>query len=429
MITALMIITLIVCLMIGMPIAFSVAASSMIFISIQGFPTLSVVSQKMVEGVNSFPFLALPLFILAGEIMMYGSTPRLMRFANMLVGKVPGGLGAATSVGCAFFGAVSGSGVASTAAVGNIVEPEMIKKGYSRAFTASLVAGAGNLGMIIPPSFTMVMYGATGGVSIGALFVAGVLPGLILSAGFLLLSIFIGKIRGYRDSQLAQLSLHDRLKILGDAILPLIMPLIILGGVLTGIFTPTESAAVASIYAFFLAGFVYKEIKFKTLIKICSNSTMTTAIVMLIIATSASFSWLSAMNGIPEMFTKAMISLSSDPTTIVVLVTILMIILGTFMDANCLIILLTPILVPLMHTIGVDTVHFGIIFIVSMAIGGVTPPLALSLFVSTRIARIGVDQTFPDCLYVVAVMVVVNMLLIFFPDISLYLPEISGLIK
>ena len=422
-----MIITLAVCLFIGMPIAFAVASSSMIFIYLQGFPTLSVIPQKMVEGVNSFPFLALPLFILSGEIMMYGSTPRLMRLANMLVRKVPGGLGAATSIGCAFFGAVSGSGVAS--AVGNIVEPEMIKRGYSKAFTASLVAGAGNLGMIIPPSFTMVMYGATGGVSIGAMFVAGVLPGLLMSFAFVLLSIFIGKIRGYKDSEFASLTLKDRLFIVSDALLPLVMPLIILGGVMSGAVTPTESAAVASIYAFFLAGFVYKEINLSTIIKICSNSTLTTAIVMLVIATSASFSWLSAMNGIPEMFTKAMISLSDDPVTIVVLVTILMVILGTFMDANCLIILLTPILVPLMITIGFDTVHFGIILICSMAIGGVTPPLALSLFVSTRIAKIGVDQTFPDCLYVVGVMFVVTMILIFFPDISLYLPSLAGLVN
>lgn len=424
-----MILTLAVCLFIGMPIAFAVASSSMIFIYLQGFPTLSVIPQKMVEGVNSFPFLALPLFILSGEIMMYGSTPRLMRLANMLVRKVPGGLGAATSIGCAFFGAVSGSGVASTAAVGNIVEPEMIKRGYSKAFTASLVAGAGNLGMIIPPSFTMVMYGATGGVSIGAMFVAGVLPGLLMSLAFVLLSIFIGKIRGYKDSEFASLTLKDRLFIVSDALLPLVMPLIILGGVMSGAVTPTESAAVASIYAFFLAGFVYKEINLSTIIKICSNSTLTTAIVMLVIATSASFSWLSAMNGIPEMFTKAMISLSDDPVTIVVLVTILMVILGTFMDANCLIILLTPILVPLMITIGFDTVHFGIILICSMAIGGVTPPLALSLFVSTRIAKIGVDQTFPDCLYVVGVMFVVTMILIFFPDISLYLPSLAGLVN
>lgn len=426
---SIMIMTLVFGLVIGMPIAFAVASSSMIFVYLQGFPTIAVVPQKMVEGVNSFPFLALPLFILAGEIMMYGSTPRLMRLANMLVRKVPGGLGAATSIGCAFFGAVSGSGVASTAAVGNIVEPEMIKRGYSRSFTASLVAGAGNLGMIIPPSFTMVMYGATGGVSIGAMFVAGVLPGLLMSLAFVLFSIFIGKIRGYRDSEFAHLTLKQRLGIVGDAILPLIMPIIILGGVMSGITTPTESAAVASVYAFILAGFVYKEINFKILVKICSNSTMTTAIVMLVIATSASFSWLSAMNGIPEMFTNAMISLSNDPLTIVILVTILMVILGTFMDANCLIILLTPILVPLMISIGVDTVHFGIVFICAMAIGGVTPPLALSLFVSSRIAKIGVDKTFPDCIYVVLVMLAVTMLLIFIPDISLYLPKLSGLIK
>ena len=412
----------------GAPVAFAIAISAMAFVSLQGFPSLSIMAQRMVEGVDSFALMALPLFILSGEIMAYGSTPRLMRLANMLVGRVPGGLGAATAIGCGFFGAISGSGVATTVAVGGIMEPEMIRKGYSPSFTASLTAGAGVLGMIIPPSFCMVLYGASGGVSIGALFLAGVIPGVLSILSFVAFSVLVGAIRGYRESKQAALLLQQRVDIVCDALLPLFMPIIILGGVLSGVMTPTESAAAACVYSFILAAFVYREITFAEMIAICRRSAISTAIVMLIISMASPFGWIMAMNDIPALFAQTVTSIATQPLAVTALVTGVLLVLGTFMDGNSLIILLTPILLPLMTSLGLDPVHFGIILMMAMAVGGITPPLALSLFVSARIAGIKIEETFPDILYVVGILVLMTFLVIFVPSMALWLPRLAGII-
>jgi len=414
-------------LAIGAPVAFAIAISAMSFVHAQGFPSLGIMAQRMVEGVDSFALMALPLFILSGEIMAYGSTPRLMRLANLLVGRIPGGLGAAASIGCGFFGAISGSGVATTVAVGGIMAPEMIRKGYGRSFTASLIAGAGVLGMIIPPSFCMVLYGASGGVSIGAMFLAGFVPGFLSIFFLIVYSVVMGKIRGYREAERQQLTLGQHAAIVGDALLPLFMPVIILGGVLTGIVTPTESAAVACVYSFILAAFVYREITWREMIRICSRSSISTAIVMLIISMAAPFGWIMAMNDVPTLFAKTVMYISQNPMAVTLLVTGVMLVLGTFMDGNSLIILLTPILLPLMTSLGLDPVHFGIIMMMSMAVGGITPPLALSLFVSARIAGIKIEQTFPEILYVAGILVFVTVLIIFVPNIAMWLPRTFGI--
>jgi C4-dicarboxylate transporter DctM subunit len=414
-------------LLLGAPVSFAIGISAMSFVHAQGFPTLAIMAQRMVEGVDSFALMALPLFILSGEIMAYGSTPRLMRLANMLIGRIPGGLGAAACVGCGFFGAISGSGVATTVAVGGIMAPEMVRKGYGRSFTASLVAGAGVLGMIIPPSFCMVLYGASGGVSIGAMFMAGFIPGFLAIFSLIVYSVIVGKIRGYKEAGGRPLTLKERAAIVCDALLPLFMPVIILGGVLSGVVTPTECAAVASVYSFILAAFVYKEITAREMIKICSRSTISTAIVMLIISMAAPFGWIMAMNAVPALFATTVMSVASEPLAVTLLVTAVMLVLGTFMDGNSLIILLTPILLPLMTNLGLDPVHFGIIMMMSMAVGGITPPLALSLFVSVRIVGIKVEETFPEILYVVAILVFVTLLIVFIPDIAMWLPRTLGI--
>ena len=411
----------------GAPVAFAIAVSAMAFVAMQGFPSLSIMAQRMIEGVDSFALMALPLFILSGEIMAYGSTPRLMRLANMLVGRIPGGLGAAAAVGCGFFGAISGSGVATTVAVGGIMEPEMIRKGYAPSFTASLVAGAGVLGMIIPPSFCMVLYGASGGVSIGALFLAGVIPGVLSILSFVAFSVLAGMTRGYRETEQIALSLRQRVGIVCDALLPLFMPIIILGGVLSGAMTPTESAAVACVYSFILAAFVYREITAAEMIAICGRSATSTAIVMLIISMASPFGWIMAMNDIPTLFAQTVTSIATQPLAVTVLVTGVLLVLGTFMDGNSLIILLTPILLPLMSNLGLDPVHFGIILLMAMAVGGITPPLALSLFVSARIAGIRIEETFPDILYVVGILVLMTFLVIIVPDMALWLPRLAGI--
>jgi C4-dicarboxylate transporter DctM subunit len=415
-------------LILGVPVAFSIGISAMFFVHMQGFPTLSIMAQRMVEGIDSFALLALPLFILSGEIMAYGSTPRLMRFANLLVGRIPGGLGATASIGCGFFGAISGSAVATTAAVGSIVAPEMVRQGYSKSFTASLVAGSGVLGMIIPPSFCMVVYGASGGVSISGLFMAGFIPGFSAVLAFILLSICMGILRGYKDANPVRLPVKRQMYIVGDALLPLMMPALVLGGVVSGICTPTEAAGVACVYAFILACFVYREIDMKTLIAICTRSSISTAIIMLIISMSSPFGWILALNNIPTVFAQVVMSITENPIASMLLISGILLVLGTFMDGTCLIILLTPILVPLMKSLNVDLVHFGLVFMFAIAIGGITPPLALSLFVACRTININIDQVFPDILYVIGIMCFIMLLLILFPGMSLILPQSMGLI-
>lgn len=419
---AVLFIVLLITLVIGVPVGFSIGISSMAFLYYLGFPPLSIIAQRMVDGVNSFPLLALPLFILSGEIMAYGSTPRLMRLANLIMGRMPGGLGAAATVGCGFFGAISGSGVATTAAIGGIMGPEMVKEGYGKGFTASLLAGAGTLGIVIPPSLSMVVYATTGGTSLGELFLAGIIPGFLTIAFLVILDVIIAKRRGYHGSD-EKLNTSEKIKVFVDALLPLLMPVIILGGVLSGLITPTESAAVAVVYAFILAMFVYKELKLKDIIRICSNSAISSSVILFIMATAGPFGWIMATQNVPSMFAEALLSISQTPIVIYLLITVLLLFLGTFMETNSTIILLTPMLLPIVQGLGMDPIHFGIVLILNLAVGGATPPLAVCLFTSTRILKIKIEETFPDILYVVGVMAIALLLVLLIPQLTLWLPS------
>ncbi|MDR3221499.1 MAG: TRAP transporter large permease [Candidatus Accumulibacter sp.] len=422
-----MFITLMACLVLSMPVAFAIGASSVVFCLVQGSPKLAIVAQRMIEGVDSFPLMALPLFILSGEIMAYGSTPRLMRLARMLLGQIPGGLAATASLGCGLFGAISGSAVATVAAIGSIVSPEMVKSGYRKSFTASLVAGSGVMGMIIPPSFCMVLYGAASGyVSIEGMFLAGFIPGIFTILLFIGYSFFIGKRRGHIMPQEESLTPKQRLFIVLDALPPLMMPAIILGGVLSGVFPPTESAAVASMYAFVLATFVYREVNLATLVKICTRSAISSAIVMLIISMAAPFGWIMAMQGIPKLLAANVMAMSSNLYVVVLLITLALLIMGTFMEGNSLIILLTPILLPLVTSLGMNAIQFGMVFMMAIAVGGVSPPLAVSLYISARTVGIRIEETFPEILHVLAILVCTTILCIFWPGFSLYLPSLFG---
>ncbi len=416
-------VTLVLALIIGIPVGFAIGISSTLYLVLQGFPPVGIISQRMVEGVNSFPLMALPLFILSGEIMAYGSTPRLMRLANMILGRVPGGLGATAAAGCGFFGAISGSGVATTAAIGGMMGPEMVRKGYGAGFTASLLAGAGALGIVIPPSLSMVVYGTTASVSIGNLFLAGIIPGLLAVASLIFLTMYIGSKRGYK-SETKTFSGEQRLKIVLDAALPLVMPAIILGGVLSGIVTPTESAVIAVVYAFILATLVYKELSMKSFIKICINSAISSSVIMFIMSTATPFGWIMATQNIPQVFARTLLSISNNPTTLYLLITLLLLFLGTFMETNSTIILMTPIFLPIVANLGMDPIHFGIAMILNLAVGGATPPLAVCLFTSTRILGIRIEDTFPDIFYIVGTLILVLILVVLIPQLSMWLPTV-----
>ena len=417
-----MFVIFVICLALAVPVGFSIGISATFFLVFGSNIPISLVVQKMVDGINSFSYLALPLFVLSGAIMVYGSAPRLMRLANLLLGRLPGGLGAAGSLGCGFFGAISGSGVATTASIGAIVAPEMVRQGYDKGFTASLIAASGTLGLVIPPSVCMVVYAQNAGVSIGSMFLAGFIPGFI--AVFLLggLSVVVAIRRNYKGERVAVSTVKDVIMVVLDALLPLLMPVIILGGVLSGMFTPTESATIATVYAFLLAKFVYKEISWKQLYRTLVDSARASASILFIIAAATPFGWVLTMKNVTAIVSNAVLSALHSPALIYLAIVLILCILGTFMESFTIIILTTPIFLPIIQSIGVDPVAYGIVLMFCICIGGVTPPLAVCLFTSCRILKIRIEETIPDVWLVIGVLFVVTLLLMVCPQISLFLP-------
>ncbi len=417
-------IVLAACLILGVPVAFSIGISVMSFLLYQGYPDPMVMAQRMVDGAKSYTMMALPMFIFAGALMTYGSTPRLMKLANMLVSKVPGGLGAATLVTCGFFGAVSGSGVASTAAIGGIVGKEMIKQGYGLGITAGILAGGGVMATLIPPSLVMVIYAGSTGVSVGDLFIAGIGPGVFIILLLILMNCLIAKKRNIGSGERINYTAGDRIKIICDAILPLFLPILIIGGVISGLLTPTESSVIATVYALFLAIFVYKELTFSKFMKATTESVITSAIILFIISAATPFGWLMATQNVPQMFTESLLSFTTNPYMILAVFFGLLWILGCFMETICIIILITPILFPIVTSMGMDPVHFGVAMMANLAVGGITPPLSVGLFTACRILNCKIEQTFPDVLYIVLVITIGAALTFIFPELSMYLVEV-----
>ena len=421
-----MFIVFVLCMLLAIPVGFSIGISATCFLVFStGTPVFSVV-QKMVDGINSFSYLALPLFVLSGAIMVYGSTPRLMRFANMLLGKMPGGLGAAGCLGCGFFGAISGSGVATTASIGAIVGPEMARQGYDKSFVASLLAASGTLGLVIPPSVCMVVYSQNASCSIGDMFLAGFIPGILAELLLAVLSVVIAKKRSYKQSTVQVTSVKDALSIAMDAFLPLLMPVIILGGTLSGICTATESAAVAVVYAFLLAKFVYREMSWTDFYNTLVESGRTSASILFIIAASTPFGWVLTLENVTTKVSNAVFSAVHSPILIYGAVVLILIILGTFMESFTIIILTTPIFLPIVTAIGVDPIAYGLVLMFCICIGGVTPPLAVCLFTASKILKIRIEDTIPDVFMVLGILLAVTILLMVFPQISLLLPSLAA---
>jgi len=417
-------IVLAICLIIGVPVGFSIGISTAAYVLLANSQPLTIVIQRMVDGINSFSYLALPLFILSGALMVFGSTPRLMRFANLLLGRIPGGLGAAGALGCGFFGAISGSGVATTASIGSIVAPEMVNQGYDKGFTASLIAAAGTLGVVIPPSVCMVVYAQNASVSIGSMFLAGFIPGFAAIALLGLLSVFIAKRRHYRSAAAESHTVKEIIYIVIDALLPLLMPVIILGGVLSGVFTPTESASIATVYAFILAKFVYKELSWKNIVEVLKDSVRSSACILFIIAAATPFGWLITMENVTSTISNAILSTISSPALIYISIVAVLVVLGTFMESFTIIILTTPIFLPIITGIGVNPIAYGIVLMLCICVGAVTPPLAVCLFTSCRIIKIRIEETIPDVFMVIAILLLVAAFVMAFPSFALWLTEI-----
>lgn len=410
----------------GMPVAFSLGASSSIVLIWQDKVPLDVIVQRMFSGVDSFPLMAIPFFILAGSLMETGGiSERLTKFATAMVGKATGGLGLVTVATCLFFGAVSGSAAAMTAAVGALMIPSMVQRGYHKNFSAATVASAASLGVIIPPSIPMVLYGVASGQSIGTLFIAGIIPGLFIGGALMLVCYFISKKEGYKGTE--QATRKEKFIAFKDAIGALLMPVIILGGIYSGFFTPTEAAAVAVLYGFVVSMFIYKEIKLRDLKDILFSSALTTSIIMIILANASLFGWIMARERVPQLVAEAFTSFSSSPIVYLLLVNILLLFVGCIFESSAAIIILTPILYPIAIQMGIDPIHFGIVMVVNLAIGYVTPPLGINLFIACKISELRIEDLVVRLLPFLITLVATLLVLTYIPQITLFLPKLLGM--
>lgn len=416
--------TLAICLVIGIPVAYSIGISCMAILLFEGNPPLDIIVQRATSGAKSFNMMAMPMFIFAGSLMVYGSTPRLMRFANMLLRKLPGGLGTTALAACGFFGAVSGSGVASAATIGKIIGPEMLKQGYPRGLTVGLIAAGGTMACIIPPSIVMVVYSSCSGASVGDMFLAGFIPGMLCILCLILLNMFFAVRREREQADQTEYTPQEMLKITFDALLPLLMPVFILGSVFGGICTATEASVVATIYAFILAVFVYRELTLKDFYKVAAESVVTTGCIMLIMSLATPFGWIMSIQNVPSLFANWLLSITSNKFAILALMFLLLLFLGTFMETVCIIILVTPILLPIATALGVGTVHFGVAMLMALMVGSLTPPLSVNLFTSCRVLNVRYDEAFPDTLWVILTVAFCAALTFAFPQITETIPAL-----
>ncbi len=414
---------LILFLAIGLPVSFSLALSATIPLWLSGFP-LSTIALRMTDGLNSFALLALPLFMLSGALMDYGCTPRIIRFVNMLFGRLPGGLGTVTIASSIFFSSISGSGSATVAAIGGVTTRDLIAQNYPRGYVASMLASAGGLGILIPPSIPFVVYGITAEVSISRLFVAGVVPGLLIGVCLIAYNTIVAKVRGFGLADRHVYSTREKIAITVDALLPLGMPVIVLGGVVLGAITPTEASVVATVYAFLLGAFVYRELTPRRFLQACRVAMTASTMILFVIACADIFSWYLTIENIPTAITDAFLGFGGGAVGIMLLVTALLLFLGTFMETSAIILITTPILLPIVTKLGFDPVHYGVLLIVNLIIGAMTPPLAVTLFISTRLCGIEMQDTFPDILHFIAIYVVLLLLLTFVPAVTLWLPSV-----
>ena len=383
--TEILMLSLLFLFVINTPIAISIGMASILGILIKGDFSLMMVVQRMFGGIDSFHLMAVPLFMFVGVIMEAGGiSRRIIDFANALVGCLPGGLAAVTIVSAMFFAGISGSAAADTAAVGAILIPAMKNSGYESDFAAAVQASGGSIGVIIPPSIPMIIFGFLTGASIGQLFAGGILPGVLIGMTLVGVSTYISWKKGYAaTTRFSMIQVWYNFK---RAILALGTPVIILGGILFGIFTATESAAAAVVYALFIGMFVYKKIKVKDLVRLFREGAITSSIVMFIIATASIFSWIAAIENIPASLAGSLLGMTRNPVMLLLLINLILLIAGTFVETTAALILLVPMITAMVSTLGIDMVQLGVIVVTNLAIGMLTPPMGICLIVSGSIS-------------------------------------------
>ncbi|NBY27530.1 MAG: TRAP transporter large permease [Betaproteobacteria bacterium] len=414
--------TMLLAFMLSISVAVSIGIASIVGAWQADLNFLAVV-KEMFAAINKFPLAAIPFFILAGNLMESGGiSARLVDFAKSIVGGVQGGLGATCVLTCMIFAAVSGSSVATTFAIGAILIPALIKHGYPTNYAAALQATAAELGVIIPPSIPMILYGVSAEVSIGELFISGFGPGLLIGVALMVYVIVYARIKGYgkgdKEGKLPFLLAARK------AVLALFMPVIILGGIYGGVFTPTEASVVAVFYAFIVGVFVYRETRFSDLPRVLKKSVISSAVIMFIIANAGLFSYLITRAGVPDRIAAFLVEILQSPVLFLLGVNAALFVIGMFIETSASIIVLAPILAPVAVHFGIDPVHFGIIMVVNLALGMITPPFGVNLFAACTVARISLDQIIPRLLPFVLVILVCLMAITFMPFISIGLRDL-----
>ncbi len=418
-------------LLLKVPVSYSVgiATTLTLLLSLPSLPALTTVMQQMTTGMDSFALLAIPFFILAGDIMNRGGIAnRLINFSKSLVGSLPGGLLYVNIISAMFFGAVSGSAAASASAIGGVLTKRMEKENYPKPFSAALNITSSTLGLIIPPSNVLIVFAlASGGAaSVESLFLAGYLPGFLLALAFLIYAAIIAVKNKYPKEpkvSFKQLSVD-----FSKAFLSILMIVVVVGGIIFGIFTATEGAVIAVLYALLLSLY-YKELKFKDLKTVIIKSSKTVAVVMFLICTSMALSWLFAFNGIPQLISAFMLSSFESKVLMLLAINITLLIIGTFMDMTPAVLIFTPIFLPIVMQIGVDPVHFGIVMVLNLCIGLCTPPVGTLLFIGSGVSGVEVTKVVKPLLPLLAVMIMVLMLITYIPEITLFLPKVLGILK
>jgi len=418
--TEILILALLFLFAINTPIAIAIGAASVLGILIQGDFSLMMVVQRMLGGTDSFHLMAVPLFMFTGTIMEAGGiSRRIIDFANALVGWLPGGLAAVTIVSAMFFAGISGSAAADAAAVGAILIPAMKKSGYESDFAAAVQASGGSIGVIIPPSIPMIIFGFLTGASIGQLFAAGILPGILIGLSLIAVATVISLKKGYAST--TRFSTNEVWRTFKRSLLALGAPIIILGGILFGIFTATESAAVEVVYALFVGMVVYRKITVKDIAPLFINGSITSAIVMFIIATASIFSWIAAIEDIPAILAGGLLELSDNPIVLLLLINLVLLIAGTFVETTASLILLVPMITAMLPGLGIDIVQLGVIVVTNLAIGMLTPPMGICLIVSCSISGDSLVAVSRRVLPFLAILIVDLFIICFYPPLTMWM--------
>lgn len=416
-------------LLIGVPVAWSIAISSLLTmtVSIPFTPALTTVSQRIATGLDSFALLAIPFFVLSGQLMNKGGIAhRLIDFAKTLVGSLPGGLALINVIAAMLMGSIAGSAMASASAMGSILGPEMEKEGYSKEFGVAVNITSSTVGLIIPPSNVLIVYSlASGGVSIAALFIAGYIPGILTGLLLMLVASFWAKKKGYKVGKRS--TLKEVGKTFIKAFPSLMLLFVVIGGIVAGIFTATEASAVAVLYTLLL-GFYYKEIKINNLPQILLDSCGTTAIVMLLIGASMSMSWVMSYENIPQDISNLLLSLSDNPIVILLIINLLLLFVGIFMDMTPAVLIFTPIFLPIITKLNMDPIQFGIVMVLNLCVGLCTPPVGSVLFVGVGVANTTIEKVIKPLLPLFFAMIVSLFLVTYFSELSLWLPRMFGLL-